>query len=186
MRAGPTGSPRSRTEVSAVRILRAAGIDPDTGIRRQGLSVNTSVEALKDGKIDAFFWSGGLPTAAVLDLASSIGITARLIPHAEVIPALQADYGPTLYFPLIVPRRAYPDLTSDVAVAGIGNALVVDATMSNDLAFAITKVLFEHRDELAAIHPEAARLRLDTAIMGSPAPFHPGAIRYDRERGMWR
>jgi TRAP transporter TAXI family solute receptor len=181
-----TGSPGSGTEVSAVRILRAAGIDPDTGIRRQGLSVNASVDALKDGKIDAFFWSGGLPTAAVLDLASSIGVTARLIPHAEVIPALQAHYGPTIYFPLVVPRRTYPDLTSDVAVAGIGNALVVDATMSDDLAFAITKVLFEHRDELAAIHPEAARLRLDTAVTGSPAPFHPGAIRYYRERGVWK
>ena len=181
-----TGSPGSGTEVSALRILRAAGLDPDTGIHRQGLSVNASVDALKDGKIDAFFWSGGLPTAAVLDLASSIGVTARLIPHADVIPALQAAYGPTLYFPLIVPRQAYPDLTSDVAVAGIGNALVVDATMSDDLAFAITKVLFEHRDELAAIHPEAAKLRLDTAIAGSPAPFHPGAIRYYRERGMWR
>jgi TRAP transporter TAXI family solute receptor len=181
-----TGSPGSGTEVSAFRILRAAGIDPDTGIRRQSLSVNASTDALKDAKIDAFFWSGGLPTASVLDLASSIGITARLIPHGDVIPALQASFGATLYFPLVVPRGTYPGITSDVDVAGVGNALVVDAAMSEDMAFAITKVLFERRDDLIAIHPEASKLRLNTAITGSPAPFHPGAMRYYRERGVWK
>jgi len=181
-----TGSPGSGTEVSAFRILRAAGIDPDTGIRRQGLSVNASVDAIKDGKIDAFFWSGGLPTASLLDLASSIGITARLVSHDDVIPALQASYGRTLYFRLVVPRGTYSGVTSDVGVVGVGNALVVDETMSEDLAFAITKVLFERRADLAAIHPEASKLRLETAITGSPAPFHPGAIRYYRERGVWK
>ena len=75
----------------AFRLLRAAGLDPDPDIRRQALSVNASVDALKDGKIDAFFWSGGLPTASILDLASSIGITARLLPNDEVIPACSAS-----------------------------------------------------------------------------------------------
>ena len=68
-----TGSAGSGTEVIAFRMLRAAGLDPDRDIRRQALSVNAAVDAIKDGKIDAFFWSGGLPTASILDLASSIG-----------------------------------------------------------------------------------------------------------------
>src|SRR5918992_2765441 len=70
-----TGSAGSGTEVIAFRVLRAAGLDPDRDIRRQALSVKASVDAIKDDKIDAFFWSGGLPTASILDLASSIGIT---------------------------------------------------------------------------------------------------------------
>ena len=89
-----TGSPGSGTEVIALRMLRAAGLDPDRDIRRQALTVNASVDAIKDGKIDAFFWSGGLPTASILDLASAIGITARLLPNDEVVPRCNRSTGP--------------------------------------------------------------------------------------------
>src|SRR5262249_51812691 len=89
-----TGAPGSGTEVIAFRVLRAAAIDPDKDIRRQGLTVNASVDALKDGKIDAFFWSGGLPTASLLDLASTIGITAKLLSNDEVLPKLQEQFTP--------------------------------------------------------------------------------------------
>src|SRR6188472_4655593 len=99
-----TGSPGSGTEVIALRTLRAAGLDPDRDVRRQALSVNASVDALKDGKIDAFFWSGGLPTASILDLSSSIGITAKLLPNDDVVAALQRDYGAALYSRLLMPN----------------------------------------------------------------------------------
>src|SRR5215216_4390070 len=109
-----TGSPGSGTEIIALRVLRAAGIDPDRDLRKQSLSVNASVDALKDGKIDAFFWSGGLPTASVLDLASSIGITPRLLPNDDVLPALQREYGATLYSRLLMPPRSYPGITTSI------------------------------------------------------------------------
>jgi uncharacterized protein len=181
-----TGSPGSGTEVIAMRVLRAAGIDPTRDIRRQALSVNTSVDALKDGKIDAFFWSGGLPTASILDLASSIGVTLKLVPNDDVLAALQRDFGAALYSRVVIPRQAYPGLTADVGVVGVQNALVVEEEMEEQLAYDITRVLFEKRSELAAIHPEARHLSLDTATVGSPAPFHPGAERLYRERGAWK
>jgi len=181
-----TGSPGSGTEVIAVRVLRAAGLDPDRDIRRQSLSVNASVDALKDGKIDAFFWSGGLPTASVLDLASTVNVTARLIPNDEVLGRLQSMYTPGLYFRLAIPANSYPGVTSEVGVVGVANALVVEEGMADDLAYELTKVLFERQRDLAAIHPEAKKLTLATATQGSPAPFHPGAIRYYRERGAWK
>ena len=181
-----TGSPGSGTEVIAFRLLRAAGLDPDRDIRKQGLSVNASVDAIKDGKIDAFFWSGGLPTASVLDLASTVNVTAKLIPNDDVLPALQGMYAPGLYFRLVVPGGTYPGVTSDVGVVGVANALIVGDTMSDDLAYELTKVLFDKQRDLAAIHPEAKKLSLDTATQGSPAPFHPGAIRYYQERGVWK
>lgn len=181
-----TGSPGSGTEVIAFRLLRAAGLDPDRDIRKQSLSVNASVDALKDGKIDAFFWSGGLPTASLLDLASTINITAKLIPNDDALPALQSMYTPGLYFRLVIPRGTYPGVTSDIGVVGVANALVVDETMSADLAYELTKVLFEKQRDLAAIHPEAKKLSLDRATQGSPVPFHPGAVRYYQECGAWR
>ena len=180
-----TGSPGSGTEVMALRLIEAAGLDADTDLRRQGLSVNASVDALKDGKIDAFFFIGGIPTPALLDLTNSIGIRAKLLPNDDTLPALQAAYGPSLYYRLVVPRGSYPGLNSDVGVVAVANVLVVDERMSDDLAYDLTRVLFEKQPMLAAIHPEGARLTLETAVVGSPAPYHPGAIRYYRERGVW-
>jgi uncharacterized protein len=181
-----TGSPGSGTEVIAFRVLRAAGIDPDKDIRRQGLTVNASVDALKDGKIDAFFWSGGLPTASLLDLASTIGITAKLLSNDEVLPKLQEQFTPGLYFRLVIPKGTYPGVNYDSGSVGVANALVVKDTMSDELAYELTKVLFDRQPDLAAIHPEAKKLNVDTAVHGSPAPFHPGAIRYYEERGAWK
>ena len=181
-----TGSPGSGTEVIALRLLKAAGLDADNDIHRQALSVNASVDALKDGKIDAFFWNGGIPTASLLDLASTIGIRPKLLPNDNLLPALRAVYGPTLYFRLVVPGGTYPGLASDVGVVAVANLLVVDERMSDDLAYDVTRVLFGKQRDLAAIHPEAARLTLESAIAASPAPFHPGAIRYYRERGVWK
>jgi len=181
-----TGSPGSGTEVIAFRVLRAAGIDPDKDIRRQGLTVNASVDALKDGKIDAFFWSGGLPTASLLDLASTIGITAKLLSNDEVLPKLQEQFTPGLYFRLVIPKGTYAGVNYDSGSVGVANALVVKDTMSEELAYELTKVLFDRQPDLAAIHPEAKKLNVDTAVHGSPAPFHPGAIRYYEERGAWK
>jgi TRAP transporter TAXI family solute receptor len=181
-----TGSPGSGTEVIALRILRAAGIDPERDIRRQSLSVNASVDAIKDGKIDAFFWSGGLPTASLLDLASTVNVTMRLIPNDDVVPALQSTYAPDLYFRLVIPAGTYPGITSNVGVVGVANALVVSEKMSDEVAYELTRVLFERQRDLAAIHSEARKLSLSSATQGSPTPFHPGAIRYYQERGAWR
>ena len=181
-----TGSPGSGTEVIAFRILRAAGIDPNRDIQRQALSVNASVDAIKDGKIAAFFWSGGLPTASLLDLASSIGVTARLLPHDDVVPVLQREYGASLYSRLVMPKQAYPGMTAAVGVVGVQNTLVVHEAMEEQLAYDLTRVLFEKQAELARIHPEARHLSLSRAVEGSPAPFHPGAVRFYRERGAWR
>ncbi len=181
-----TGSPGSGTEVIAFRVLRAAGLDPDKDIRKQSLSVNASVDALKDGKIDAFFWSGGLPTASLLDLASTVGVTAKLIANDEVLPALQQQFTPGLYFRLVIPKGTYPGVNYDSGSVGVANALVVKDTMSDELAYELTKALFERQADLAAIHPEAKKLNVTTAVEGSPAPFHPGAIRYYQERGAWK
>jgi TRAP transporter TAXI family solute receptor len=180
-----TGSPGSGTEVIAFRVLRAAGVDPDRDVRRQALTVNASVDALKDDKIDAFFWSGGLPTASVLDLASTVGITAKLIANDEVLEALQSTYGATLYQRLVIGKGSYPGQDVDIGVIGVENALVVDERMDESLAYDLTRTLFEKKPELAAIHPEARHLEPTRAVAGSPASFHPGAIRYYQEHGVW-
>jgi TRAP transporter TAXI family solute receptor len=180
-----TGAPGSGTEVIALRLLEAAGLDPARDLSRQALAVSASAEALKDAKLEAFFWSGGLPTAAVLDLAHTPRMRIRLVASDGALPALQRAHGDRLYRRVVIPASAYPGMTGDVPVVGVANLLVVHERMDEPLAHDITRLLFEKRADLAMIHPEASNLSLASAIAGSPAPFHPGAIRYYRDRKVW-
>lgn len=179
-----TGAPGSGTEVSALRILAAAGVDAAT-IRSQSLGAAQSVDALKDSKIDAFFWSGGIPTGSVLDLASTPGRTIRLLASDSLLPSLQRDYGEAVYHVSNVPSSTYPGMTEDVKVVAVSNVLVVHESMDAELARQIIAAIFAGRGELAAIHPMAAILSHATAVVGSPVPFHEGAIDYYREQGVW-
>src|ERR1700674_1399485 len=88
-----TGSPGSATEVMAFRVIEAAGLDKDKDMKRERLGAAESVNAIKDRKIDAFFWVGGLPTAAVTDLAATPGVKMKLIDHSEVVDKMNAKYG---------------------------------------------------------------------------------------------
>src|SRR5215208_5719538 len=123
-----TGSPGSATEVMAFRVIEAAGLDKDKDMKREKLSVAESVNAIKDRKIEAFFWSGGVPTAAVTDLAATPGVKIKLLDHGDAIPALTKKYGP-LYVKGTIPAKAYPGLTKDVQVADVWNLLVVNEKM---------------------------------------------------------
>ena len=176
------GSPGSGTEVSAERVLRASGLDPGRDVTRHGLGVSESVGALKDGKIHAFFWMGGVPAPALQDLSHTQGVTMRLVPTAGVVESLRASYG-DVYVASAVPRGVYPGVDAAVPVLGVMNLLVVNASMDEQLAYDITRVLHERQPELAAIHPEARNLKLESAVKNSPAPFHPGALRYYKEKG---
>ncbi len=181
-----TGSPGSGTETIAFRVLEAAGLNYATDVSRQALGAAPSVDALKDGKIDAFFWSGGVPTGAVLDLANTPGRTLKILPNDDILPALQQKYSADLYYPITVSKTAYNGMESDVSVVGVANVLVVDERMSDQLAYEITRVLFDKQAELIQIHSEAKNLTLETAIVGSPVPFHPGAIQFYQEKGVWK
>src|ERR1700741_4394140 len=88
-----TGSPGSATEVMAFRVIEAAGIDKDKDMKRERLGVAESVNAIKDKKIEAFFWVGGLPTAAVTDLGATPGFKIKFIDHSDTVDKMNAKYG---------------------------------------------------------------------------------------------
>ncbi|RPH59745.1 MAG: TAXI family TRAP transporter solute-binding subunit [Acidobacteria bacterium] len=179
-----TGAAGSGTEVTAFRVLQAFGIEPLTGIVKQSLGVSQSVDALKDGKVDAFFWSGGLPTGAILDLAHTPGLRIRMLASDAAVPGLRRAHGDALYAVRPVPKTTYPGLSGDVPVVSVANILAVHENLPDQLAYDITRTLFEHQSELAAIHPEAKNLSIQSAVQGSPAPFHPGALRYYQEKNV--
>jgi uncharacterized protein len=178
-----TGSPGSGTEVIANRVLEAAGLNPDSDIDREQLGASESAAAVKDGQIDAFFWSGGLPTGSVTDLGATPNVGLKLIPNAEFAEALAGQYG-SFYSTETIPGGTYPGQDEDVDVIVVPNVLVVNADFDEELAYQITKTIFEHQAELAAAHPAANDLTLENATTSSPIGYHPGALRYYEEQGV--
>jgi TRAP transporter TAXI family solute receptor len=179
-----TGAPGSGTEVMALRVLEAFGLDPDKDMKRDRLGASESAGALKDRKIDAFFWVGGVPTAAVTDVGATPGLKIKLIGHDEAIPKMREKYGP-LYVRGTIPAKSYPGQDADVPIAVVWNLVVCHENMKGDVAYDIVKTLFERKPELVAVHKEAGWLALEPqAAGGSPIPFHPGAIRYFKEKGI--
>jgi TRAP transporter TAXI family solute receptor len=177
-----TGQPGSGTEIVAIRVLEAAGLNPDKDMRRDRLGINESAGALKDGKIDAFFWVGGLPTAAVLDLAATPGISMSLIAHDDALPKIFEKYG-QIYVKAVIAKATYPKMPADVGVVGIPNILVCNAKMEDDLAYKIVKALFDHKQDLVNVHSEAKNLTLENAVIKTVVPYHPGAVKYFKEKG---
>lgn len=179
-----TGSPGSATEVMAFRIIEAAGLDKDKDMKRERLGAAESVNAIKDGKIDAFFWVGGLPTAAVSDLANTPGTKIKMIDHAEVVPAMNKKYG-NLYVQDTIPKDVYKGMDGDNKQATVMNILVAHQNMDDKTAYNIVKTIFEKKDELVAVHKEAVNFKLENQKNeASPVPFHPGAIKYFAEKGI--
>src|SRR3954451_9070855 len=101
-----TGSPGGATEVMAFRVIEADGLDKDKDMKRERLGASESVNAIKDRKIDAFFWVGGIPTAAVTDLAATPGTKIKLIDHAGTVEKMNAKYG-KLYSPSTIAAGSY-------------------------------------------------------------------------------
>ena len=178
-----TGSPGSATEVMAFRVIEALGMDKDRDMRRERLSVAESVAALKDRKIEAFFWVGGLPTGAVSDLANTPNTKIKMVDHAEAVAGMNKKYG-QLYVEDTIPKATYRGMDSDNKIATVWNILVAHENLSDQAAYNIVKTIFDKRSDLIVVHNEAENFKLEyQKNAATPIPFHPGAIRYFTERG---
>ncbi len=167
-----TGSPGSGTEVIANRLLETAGLDPQSDVAAQRLDLTKTVDGMKDGSIDALFWSGGLPTPGITDLMTSarndvvfLDITPQLAAMQEVSTAYEEG---------VIPAAAY-GLPGDVKTIVVPNMLLVRDDVDADLACVLTRTLFERQPELAQVVGAARGIDLDTARDTAPVPLNRGA-----------
>lgn len=177
------GSAGSSTEEIADRVLAAAGLDPKADVGRDNLSVSESTGALSDGKVDAFFWVGGLPTAAVKDLAASGQPAIRFINTAAEQAKLETQY-PGIYLALAMPANTYAGQSEAVPGLGVANVMIVSANAADATVTAVLSGIFDHLDSVHAIHPEAAKLTLEGAYAKTAVPFHAAADAFYAGRGM--
>jgi len=179
-----TGSPGSATEVFAFRVLEAAGIDPNKDIRKERLGVSESVNAIKDKKIDAFFFVVGLPTSSVTDLASTPGVKIKFLDHANLLPAMVKKSG-NIYIADVIPKGTYAGMDKDNQATAVANLLVANANMSDETVYNVVKTIFDKRPDLIAVHKAAADIKLENQKpAASPVPWHPGAVKYYKEKGL--
>lgn len=167
------GARGSGTTVTADRVLSVSGMAEK--VQRRELGLDDSIRALKNREIDAFFFSGGLPVTGIQQLGADVG--TRLVDLSRWAVELRRVYS-DVYVVRDVPTSAYS--MPAVATIAVPNLLVASASMPDDLAYDLTRLLMERRSALATVHPAAERLDLRAAIATAPVPLHPGAARYYR------
>jgi uncharacterized protein len=167
-----TGAPNSGTEVIANRMLEAAGLDPAKDIQAQRTELGKTVEGMKDGSIDAMFWSGGLPTSGITDLFVSRRDQVKFIDVIDTLAKLQ-QINP-IYEPGDIPASTY-QTPADVPTVVVPNVLLVKEDMDGNTACVLTKALFDHKADLVKANKAADGISLDIARQTSPVPLHPGA-----------
>jgi TRAP transporter TAXI family solute receptor len=177
------GSAGSSTESIADRVLAAAGLDPMADVTRDNLGVAESVAALKDGKVDVFFWIGGVPTPAVKDLVSTDAANVVFLSTGDLAGKLTEKY-PGVYGQTVFKKDAYAGVSEDLSALAVDNVLLVSGKADEKLVSDVLTAVFDNLPEVQAIHPSAKRLSLETAAKPSAVPFHPAAIAFYKSRGI--
>jgi uncharacterized protein len=170
-----TGSPGSSTELAAIRLLEAAEMQPGD-IIQQKLSMPESVQGMQQSSLDAMVWSGGLPTSGISELMTALGSRVELLDLSPYLETMRTKFGDQ-YQPGTIGADVY-GLPADVPSISVPNLIVVRDTMSDNLAYDLTKVLVENRDDLAAIHTDIAAITPEQAAQAEPVPLHPGSQRF--------
>ncbi len=171
------GDSGSGVEFNAQQILGAYDIAFED-IDKQNLSFQASADALKDGKIDAFFCTAGAPTVAITDLSTTTGIVLVEI-DAEHLAKLQADYG--FYAEYVVPAGTYNGIDADAKTVAVKATFIVSNDLDEETVYQLTKAIYENKDEYS--HDKASEMSLEYAVSSISVPFHPGAERYFKEVG---
>ena len=179
------GSPGSGSEIIALRVLEAYGLNADKDIIKQRLGVAEAVNALKDRKIDAFIHNAAIPIPAVTDLGATPNVRIKLIDHADVVAALNKKYGP-LYSAGTLPAKTYPGQARDATTVDVWAVLLTGDKTSDKVAYDTVKTLFEKKPDLLLVARDAEYMTFENQFSGNtPIPFHPGALKYFAEKG-WK
>ncbi|WP_438696144.1 TAXI family TRAP transporter solute-binding subunit [Streptomyces alkaliphilus] len=175
------GQDGSGVQLVTRELLAAAGLDMESDVTAVREGIHTMPRMMETDRLDAFFWSGGLPTSAVTGLSERLPI--RLVPLGELLPRLHSGGSHTAHYrAAVMPPDAYPAIAVEQAVdtVAVANLLVTRETTDADLTERVTRAVINGRDRIAAAVHAAQRVDLRTAIYTRPLELHEGARRYYR------
>lgn len=175
------GASGSGVEANARQVLAAHGMTyADLG-KADYLSFNEAADQLKNKQIDAAFVTAGIPTSALTEVGQTSKIV--IIPiSSDKIAELNEEY--PFYTEVVIPANTYNGQTTDITTAAVMAMLVVPENLDKDLAYNLTKQLFEQRQIIIDTHSRGNDIKLETALKGMPIELHPGAQKYYDEKGV--
>jgi hypothetical protein len=176
------GAPGSGTEANFRQLLDAYGMKKED-VNAQFLSFSESAEAYKDKHIDAFIVTAGIPNAGIMDVATQNEIRILNIP-ADVAAKLTQKY--PFLAAVKVPANTYKGQTAEVPTVAVNAVLIAGSSLKEEMVYNLTKALFENQADLAAAHAKGKELNMKTAVTGVSIPFHPGAVKYYKEKGLMK
>ena len=174
------GNPGSGQRGMALDVLKIYGIDPDKDIMAEGMQQSEASRALIDRKIDAFFYSVGLGSSAIEEPATSIDADLVSI-NSDAIKKMVASK--PFYVMTDIPAGSYKGIKHDTETYAVKATVVTSADVPEKTVYDYCKVIFEHLDELKKSHAAFKTLNPSDMLKGVTAPFHPGAVKYYKERG---
>ena len=176
------GAPGSGTEANFRQLLDAYGMKKED-VNAQFLSFSESAEAYKDKHIDAFIVTAGIPNAGIMDVATQNEIRILNIP-ADVAAKLTQKY--PFLAAVKVPANTYKGQTAEVSTVAVNAVLICGSSLSEAMVYNLTKALFENQADLASAHAKGKELNIKTAVTGVSIPYHPGAVKYYKEKGLMK
>jgi hypothetical protein len=176
------GAPGSGTEANFRQLLDAYGMKKED-VNAQFLSFSESAEAFKDKHIDAFIVTGGIPNSAIMDVSTTNEI--RILGIAGDVAAKLTQKYPFLAVAKI-PANTYKGQTAEVSTVAVNAVLIAGKDLKEPMVYNLTKALFENQAELASAHAKGKDLNLQSAVKGVSIPFHPGAVKYYKEKGLMK
>jgi TRAP transporter TAXI family solute receptor len=176
------GAPGSGTEANFRQIMDAYGMKKED-VTAQYLSFAESAEAYKDKHIDAFIVTAGIPNAGIMDVSTQNAIRILDIP-ASVSAKLVLKY--PFLAAVKIPANTYKGQTAEVSTVAVNAVLIAGSSLSNDMVYNLTKALFDNQAELASAHAKGKELSMKYAVSGVSIPFHPGAVKYYKEKGLMK
>ena len=175
-----SGSPGSGTWQLLGDLLAAYGMQRED-IQEDYSSFSQSTEKLKDRNLDASLITAGTPTSSVVELTN--GHEVNIIPLNGVAIKKLLIAQP-YYASVILPAGTYQGIDQDVETLAVRAIWATHADLPADIAYAVTKALYENVDILAKVHVKGKEITLKTALQSVSIPLHPGAARYFREKGI--
>jgi uncharacterized protein len=183
-----TGAPNSGTEEQADYVLKPLGIDWNKDFSREKLGATESVAALKDGKIQAFFWSGAVPTASIIDLASTPGLKLVLLPVDGDVRDKIMKANPGVFHPTVFQKGSYSGLEGDVPAIAITAVLTAMDAFPAERMYEIVKTIFGSTQELSAVWKDATKMTPERAVSQVTPDalkfLHPGSEKFFKEKGL--
>ena len=174
------GSPGSGTEFMTNLVFEALGISYDT-FKVHRLSFVENSNALRDRTIDVGIWCVAPGTSSIMDLATTHDI--KLIDFTpEQQEKVTSKY--TFYAPFDIAADTYKGMENNVPTISVWNVVICSADLGEGLVYDLVKAVFEHQDFLTRIHPFAKYTTPENALHTSPIPFHPGAVKFYKEKGL--